>query len=88
MRFTDLEISEAVEMKLWNKHRVDLSEVDQVLHGHPRVRRGPENLYYIYGRTIAGRYLLVIMADLGAGHARLVTARDMSHSERRAYWEQ
>ena len=37
------------------------------------------------GKTDAGRYLLVVVCLLGKGKARVVTARDMTHSERHRF---
>ena len=85
MQFTDIECSPAVADKLWSKHRVDLSEVDEGLGGKPHVRRGRGGLYYVLGQAQAGRYLLVVLRDLSAGRGRLVTARDMDEAERGIY---
>jgi uncharacterized DUF497 family protein len=85
MEFSEIECSTAVAEKLWAKHAVDLTEVDQVLTGEPLVKRAREGLYYVLGRTEGGRYLALVVRDLGRGRARLVTARDMEPPERRAY---
>jgi uncharacterized DUF497 family protein len=39
----------------------------------------------VYGRTEAGRYLLVVLASLGGGVVRVITARDPTERERRLY---
>jgi len=49
------------------------------------VRRGREGLYKLFSRTEAGRYLLVVLADRGRGVFRIVTAREMTESEKRLY---
>ena len=85
MRFDDIEWSEAVAEKLWSKHGVDTSEVIEALDGETFIRRGSRGLYYVLGRTEAGRYLFVAVRSLGDGMVRLVTARDMDASERRTY---
>ena len=85
MRFAEVTYSQVVADKLWNKHRVDISEVDEVLEGKPYVRRGPQRLYYVLGQTQAGRYLFVVLREVGEGQARLLTARDMDDAERRIY---
>jgi len=85
MRFTEIECSLAVAEKLWAKHQIDLAEVDELLTGDAWLRRGRGGLYYILGRTEAGRYLFAVFRDLGGGNARLVTAREMDKAERRAY---
>ena len=85
MRFDDIECSQAVAEKLWTKHGVEVDEVRQVLNGETGLRRTRDGLYQVMGRSEAGRYLLVIMRDLGGGRGRLVTARDMDEGERRRY---
>jgi len=85
MQIVEVLCSRAVSHKLWDKHQVDLFEVDEVLGGDPYVRRGREGLHYVLGQTSSGRYLFVVIRYLGRGSARLVTARDMDPSERRAF---
>lgn len=69
---------------LW-RHRVEHNEVEEACVAGALVFRGPGGLYRIFGRTKAGRYLFVIVRDMGRGGARCVTARDMTGSERRRY---
>ena len=58
-----------------------------------RLFRGPRSeqdrtrhIYYAYGRTQVGRYLLVVPLDRGRGEALAVTARDMTPREHYRYW--
>ena len=85
MKFTDLRYSEDVVDKLWIKHAVDLCEVEDILGGDYWLRRGRNNLYWLYGQTRAGRYLIVILAHLEGERCQLVTARNMVEGERRSY---
>jgi len=85
MRIIEVECSTAVAEKLWTKHGVEPDEVAEVLLGETRTRRGREGLYHVLGCTYAGRYLFVVIRDLGGGVARVVTARDMEPHERREY---
>jgi uncharacterized DUF497 family protein len=85
MEFTKVVCSPAVREKLYIKHGVEESEVREALFGHSHVRRGYAGLYQAYGRTDAGRYLFVLVRDLGGGRVRVVTARDMTVQERRRY---
>ena len=85
MRFTQIECSDATAEKLWSKHRVDLSEVDEVLGSEPHVRRGRDGLYYVLGQTRGGRYLFIVLRKIGDEQARLVTAREMDDAERGLY---
>ncbi len=86
MRFADFECSPEIISKLRAKHQVDLSEVQDVLDGDPWIRRGPGDRYILYGRTAAGPYLLVVVRGLGRGVCEIRTARDMTATEKRAYW--
>jgi len=66
-------------------HGVELEEVEEALAGKPLIRRGRASRYLAFGRTAAGRYLFVVVRDLGKGWCRVVTARDMTVAERRYY---
>ncbi len=49
------------------------------------VRRSREGLYKLFSQTVAGRYVLVVLANLGRGSWKIVTAREMTDDERRFY---
>jgi uncharacterized protein len=80
--------------KIANKHGVETEEVEQVLFSRPHVRlfeKGQikgENLYGAYGQTNAGRYLIVFFIFKHQTGALPISARDMSHDERRYYERQ
>jgi len=84
-----------VEELVWTKenkahiaeHHVTPQEVEELFfEEQPHFRRGPgRNLYHVYGRTGAGRYLFVVLIYLGEGKGYVVTARDMDRKERRLY---
>jgi len=62
----ELRILEHVEEKLWQKHRVSIDEVEETLLNDdpaPYAERGREGLSLVYGRTDAGRYPLVVLAE-------------------------
>ncbi|MBI2918362.1 MAG: BrnT family toxin [Chloroflexi bacterium] len=76
------------------RHSLTAEEVEEVVFDDPgrRVFRGPRSerdlnryIYYVYGRTQAGRYLIVVLLDEGMGQALPVTARDMTSKERERY---
>lgn len=69
------------------EHHVTPQEVEELFFEEgPYFRRGPgENLYHVYGRSGAGRYLFVVVIHLGEGKGYVVTARDMDRKERRLY---
>jgi len=83
-------LEEIVE-KIERKHRVTQNEIREILisslhfrfieKGH---RRG-ENVYSALGQTSAGRYLIVFFVRKKTQQALVVSARDMTDSERRRY---
>lgn len=83
-------LEEIVE-KLARKHGVHEHEVCQVLEGKPRFRwlekghRPGEDLYLALGRSEAGRFLSVFFVYRIDRSALVVSARDMSPAERKAY---
>jgi hypothetical protein len=66
-------------------HGVETNEVEEALARKPLIRRGRHGRYLAFGQTEAGRYLFVVVEDLGEGWARVITARDMSAAELRYY---
>jgi uncharacterized DUF497 family protein len=77
--------------KLEVKHDVIVEEVEEVFEGGPIFRRGPrgkrkgENLYKAYGQTEAGRYLFVVFIYKLNRRALILSARDMTDTERALY---
>ena len=61
-----------------------MDEVAQVLAAPHIESPGRDDTVIVAGTTEAGRHLIVVAADDG-GRAFVVTARDMSASEKRAY---
>jgi uncharacterized protein len=86
VRFDDLLIDDHILDKVEAKHGVTFEEVlEAVADPDLQVRRGREGLYRVFGCTDAGRYLLSVLASLGGGSWKVVTARDMTQQERRLY---
>ncbi len=94
----ELWVSRGVREKLHTKHRLEVWEIEQAIFDDPdrfAVRAG--DLYAMYGRTFAGRYILSLVRQLPQGEVagqvrdlrvailRLVTARDMNATQRRQY---
>jgi uncharacterized DUF497 family protein len=67
------------------RHGVDFSEAEEVLGLDPYIRRGRQERYLAYGPTSDGRYLFVVSKRKRRGTIRVITARDMTRGERRAY---
>jgi uncharacterized DUF497 family protein len=80
--------------KIVEKHSVTTDEVEELLFSHPYIRRAEkgrvkgEDLYAAYGQTAAGRYLIVFFIHKPPMAALPISARGMSHAERRYYHEQ
>jgi hypothetical protein len=68
------------------QHNVDISEVLELYYAsHLRVRTTRDK-FRLYGQTAAGRYLLVVVGRRRWSRSDwLVTARDMTPTERRYY---
>ena len=67
-------------------HRVGTAKVESVLFDRAsKQRTGREGTVEVFGRTDAGRRLLVVVVDEGRGVCFVITARDMTDSERRLY---
>ncbi|HEY6498911.1 MAG TPA: hypothetical protein VIZ20_05755 [Streptosporangiaceae bacterium] len=66
-------------------HGVTLDEVREAILERPSwAAPGREGTILVYGRTYAGRYLLVVAIDEN-GAAFIVTARDMTDAEKRTF---
>ena len=77
--------------KIVHKHGVSTEEAEDVVFGSRLVRRAErgrikgEDLYAPYGRTRAGRYVVVFFIRKRRGLAMPITARPMTQAERRYY---
>lgn len=77
-------------------HSITLEEVEEavfedttglLLRVGPAERSPDETVYRYFGRTEAGRHLMVVLLYLGHGIAMRVTAREMTPQERRQFDE-
>ncbi|MDQ3248751.1 MAG: BrnT family toxin [Chloroflexota bacterium] len=64
-------------------HGVEPYEAEQVIATAKFIRKGGQGKYVAYGQTDAGRYLLVVFAPKENRRVRVVTARDMTSTEKR-----
>ena len=92
MRIENIVCSQRTEFKLESKHNVTLREARQILFSSPRIRfvengyTTGENVYAAFGQTLGGRYLAVFFIYKPARKlAVIISARDMSDKERKAY---
>lgn len=66
------------------RHAVTPEEVQAVVHVGPRwVTGGRAGTTLVYGKSEAGRPLLVVLASARGGGAHIVTARDLTGAEKR-----
>jgi hypothetical protein len=86
VRIEVLEIDDHIRDKIASRHAVSHHEIREACYSaDAHWRRGREGLYELYSRTDEGRYLLVILARKDRLVWRIVTARDMTRTERRLY---
>ncbi len=86
LRIEALEIDDHILEKIESKHGISFEEVEEACLSEARhVRRSREGLYKLFSQTTAGRYILVVLVNLGRGVWKIVTAREMTDSEKRLY---
>lgn len=91
MRIRDVRFASGVIEKLWRKHSVADYEVQEVFFNQPQFEFAEEgniegeNLYTAWGRTDAGRYLIVFFIYKLNRDALVISARNMTRRERRRY---
>ena len=91
MKITGLIWLEDIVEKLAQKHGVRQQEVREVFAGFPHFHfvekghRPGENVYTALGQTDDGRYLTVFFIYKRDRQALILSARDMTHAERRRY---
>lgn len=91
MRIAGIIWLEEIIEKLEQKHGVKQEDVRQVLANSPRFRflekghRRGENVYSAMAQTDAGRYLTIFFVRKKDSQALILSARDMTDSERRRH---
>ncbi len=92
MRIDRIVCPAKIQDKLESRHKVRVREVRQVLVLRPRIRFAEkgntegEDVYAAFGRSYAGRYLVVVFVyKPKTKTAIIISARDMSKKERKAY---
>lgn len=77
-------------LKNWEKHRVSAIECEQVFFNRPLValpdddHSADEPRFFALGQSDAGRHLFLVFTVRGR-QIRVISARDMSRKERKAY---
>jgi len=82
-------ISQSVEDKIYREHDVVTKEVREVFSNayfKPKIYRSDRirGAYVAHGRTFEGRYLMVAFFRYKK-QARVITARDLTSTERKRY---
>lgn len=91
MKITGFVWLETITEKLWYKHKVEPEEVEELFNGKYKLRfvekgdRHGENLYAAYGQTEDGRYLIIFFIYKRNRKALIVSARNMTRTERKRY---
>lgn len=69
------------------RHNVSPEEVEEALFNEDEphlILRGREGRYLFYGKTGSGRFLLIVLTILHR-KTRIITARDMTETEKQFY---
>jgi uncharacterized DUF497 family protein len=86
LRIEALEIDDHILDKIEDEHGVSFYEAEEAcLNSKRHVRKTREGLYKVFSQAESGRYLLVVLVNLGRGTWKIVTARDMTDTEKRLY---
>ncbi len=85
MRIRDFEWDEGNELHLALGHGIEPEEAEEVLACSPLVRKTKRGHYAAFGRTAAGRLLVIVFELRDRGIARVITGWDMTRAERRWY---
>jgi uncharacterized DUF497 family protein len=92
MRIDYIVCPDNIADKIASKHRMTVREARQVLLSKPRIRFAEKghiannDVYAAFGQTFSGRYVVVFFVyKPDTATAIIISARDMSPKERRAY---
>jgi len=83
-------LDDIVEKLHW-KHNVLPEEIREVFNNRHKFRfvekghRSGENVYFAAGQTVGGRYLIIFFVYKQDKRALILSARDMTRSERKRY---
>jgi hypothetical protein len=81
-----LSIDDHILEKIESKHKIPYGDIEEVCFSETyHVRKGREGIYKMFGKTLAGRYILIVLIDKSLGDWKIATARDMTQTEKRLY---
>ena len=66
-------------------HGIEAEEAEEVFAVSPLFRKTKRGHYAAFGRTVAGRLLVIVFEKKEAGMVRVITGWDMNLPERRYY---
>jgi len=84
MHSIEIEWDEYSIEHIWS-HFVQPEDVEAVLRGRHLFQKGRQQTYYALGQSQDGRYLFVVLRRKASGRYRVVTACEMSESERKQF---
>ncbi|OGW59832.1 MAG: hypothetical protein A2V83_11680 [Nitrospirae bacterium RBG_16_64_22] len=85
MRIGDFEWDDGNVLHLALGHGIEPDEAEEVLAIAPLVRKTKKGHYAAFGRTQAGRLLVIVFEKRASERVRVITGWDMSGTERRYY---
>ena len=85
MRISDFEWDDGNVPHLALGHGIEPEEAEEVFALRPLYRRTKLGHYAAFGRTRAGRLLVLVFERKAAGVVRIITGWDMDLAERRHY---
>lgn len=88
MRISDFEWDDGNVLHLALGHGIEPQEAEEVFALAPLIRRTRRGHYAAFGRTQAGRLLVLVWERKPQGVARVITGWDMNPAERRYYHRQ
>jgi uncharacterized DUF497 family protein len=65
------------------RHGVAQEEIEELIEGPCLKRKTRSGCYMVYGRSYSGRYLAVVVSPRDEGYAYVVTAREMTGTEKK-----
>lgn len=85
MYIRDIEWDESNVLHFRLRHGIEHSEAEEVLATRPLVRKTKRGHYSAFGKTLDGRYLVVIFELKPKGIVRPITGWDMNNAQKRYY---
>jgi len=85
MRISGFEWDDGNVLHLALGHGIEPEEAEEVFVVAPLFRRTRRGHYAVFGRTVAGRLVVIVFEKKREGVIRVITGWDMDDSERRYY---